>query len=357
MRTQEYKDEYGWIYRTENGNDFSVIPNPSEQYRYPEYLYKYFSLTDNSISALDNEYLFASDRWLLNDPYDCHSNIIDWDGFDFEQKVKLSEVYRKFIKENANGNSELLEMIDRPFKDFNRELKELVVRHYYLQIVSIFCSEFYKNYGIISLTTNNNSLLMWAHYSNNEGFLLEYDYSKFSFENSKPFPINYVDENSLPQFKDESLSVLMFLFQCLQKSRVWSYENEWRIIPRKNENMKISRSGEKLDSRRFSVGGAVKSITLGSRFFCVDKIKVIRKGVYGGYWRLNETCEKRLKVLNKIIKSNFKTYWVVDPDNFSVYYKHHPKKNSYNLHIVELEISRVENEENVFEIHHILKPE
>ncbi len=196
---------------------------------------------------------------------------------------------------------------------------------------------------------------MWAHYSNNEGFLLEFDYSKFSFENSKPFPVNYVNENSLPQFKDESLSVLMFLFQCLQKSRIWSYENEWRIIPRKDENMKLSISGKNLDSRKFSVGGTVKSITLGSRFFDVNNITVIRKEK-GIYWSLNETCEKRLRVLNTIVKSNVKTYWVVDPDNFSHFYKYHPEKNSYNLHVVGLDIKSIDNEKNVFQINHILKP-
>lgn len=356
MRAQEYKDAYGWLYRTENGDDFSVIPNPVEQYIYPEHLYKYFALNDNSISALENEYLFAADRWLLNDPYDCHSNIIDWDEFNIEQKVKLSEFYKKYIAENAPKNSELFKMIDKSFKNFNIELKQLIVQDYYPQIVSIFSSEFYKNNGIISLTTNNNNGLMWAHYSKNEGFLIEYDYSKFSYRNSRPFPINYVNENALPQYKSETFSILMFVFQCLQKSKMWAYESEWRIIPRKDENMKLSISGENLDSRKFSVDGAIKSITLGSRFFDVNNIKVIRKEK-GIYWSLNEKCEKRLRVLNKVVTSNIKTYWVVDPDNFSVYYKYHPEKNSYNLHVVGLDIRRVGNDENIFEIKHILKPD
>jgi hypothetical protein len=87
-----------------------------------------------------------------------------------------------------------------------------------------------KTYGIFALTNEENNFLMWSHYSNShKGFCIGFN-TRILWELTKGGigPVTY--ERELPMFSLFE-HPLMFSHKLLStKSKVWEYENEFRII-------------------------------------------------------------------------------------------------------------------------------
>ncbi|MGJ0299329.1 DUF2971 domain-containing protein [Aliarcobacter cryaerophilus] len=96
----------------------------------------------------------------------------------------------------------------------------------------------FQDYGIISLTTNNNNLLMWSHYADeHKGIVIGFDinennpsdffytpttcrFEKVKYIQSRQFEC-IINENNLDEVK---------LHYSILKSNEWNYESEYRFI-------------------------------------------------------------------------------------------------------------------------------
>jgi hypothetical protein len=111
---------------------------------------------------------------------------------------------------------------------------------------------FYSGFGILCLTRDPVSILMWSHYGRNHtGFAVEFDYrfaTSFNDDNSEyvlenkllTVPVAYTDTR--PEFK--SLSEINSPYHgFLEKASCWAYEKEERsIVPVGNRNISFDPS-------------------------------------------------------------------------------------------------------------------
>ena len=86
--------------------------------------------------------------------------------------------------------------------------------------------------GILSLTTNNQSLPMWAHYANNAaGFVVEFSELESVFRGDDTGslnalkPVDYYSDFKGMTFDPSTQDRLFF-----SKHESWSYEQEWRVV-------------------------------------------------------------------------------------------------------------------------------
>ena len=121
------------------------------QERKPKTLLKFFPLNEHSLKAISEEYLYAAHPWQFNDVYDH----VDPRG---DSLLSKEEQMRFFL--------------------YN---------------------------GVVSLSHPSNLLnpLMWAHYTDYSGFVVEYDINSFSKYAFGPFFMNYLP--SRPSSKDREL--------------------------------------------------------------------------------------------------------------------------------------------------------
>jgi hypothetical protein len=99
-----------------------------------------------------------------------------------------------------------------------------------------FIDEQRSKYLMLCLTTENNNLLMWAHYSDSHGgCVIGFDNAHPFFNREKPSPVTKLMEVTysesrpmLPTF--EECKVDSYKLMLLVKSQWWSYEKEWRMF-------------------------------------------------------------------------------------------------------------------------------
>ena len=157
-------------------------------------IYKYFNL-ERGTDFLNVPYMRISTPNSLNDPFESKYASSDLKA--------IEEIYRKYHK------------------------------NHFKQYVDKF-----KDYGIISLTTNNDNLLMWSHYSDeHKGIVIGFDidendpsdffytpttcrFEKVKYSQSRQFE-GIINENNLDEVK---------LHYSIIKSNEWNYESEYRFI-------------------------------------------------------------------------------------------------------------------------------
>jgi hypothetical protein len=268
---------YKWKY-IYDGNGFEIIPN--EPFEKPKILSKLYSLSQFSIDALINQYVYATHPSQLNDIFDCNEQLLDFDDI---------ETIRIFLKdwipeEKLNG------LIKEEFVN----LKTCVQRH--------FREISYKKWGVFSMTGNPNNILMWSYYCNHNGFCIDFDISKFPFTFYGPFPINY--QQSLEALSIKRIGVeIGVLAQCNLKDEIWKHENEWRLmIASPDGKDMISPNFELLKilgghNRKFQYPlSAIKSISLGNRFFEPEEILKINNSKLEINLECNFDNKKKTKI-------------------------------------------------------------
>ena len=244
---------YNWKYIFD-GTGFDIIPN--EKIDKPEFLYKLYGLNQNSFDSLINQYIYATHPSQLNDVFDCNEELLDLDDIE-AIKTALSDIM---------SDEEIEDLIKHDF-----EGTKTFVQRFFRELT-------YRKWGVFSMTTNPNNVLMWSYYCNHNGFCIEFDISKFPFKYYGPFPVNYqpiIEPLSIKQFGVQ----IGILAQSNLKDEIWKHENEWRLLIASpdNEDM-LSPNFEKLrrlggHNRKFNYPlEAIKSIALGNRFFDPDEI-------------------------------------------------------------------------------------
>jgi hypothetical protein len=261
----KYKE---WTYSLDFSNNH-VVNSPLIE---PNSLFKYYSNNHYNREAIVNNYLFCSHPYHLNDPIDFSSLI-----WDFSNLTK--ERFNDFFIENDIEKNVSYE-VDR---DNNFEY-----------IKTIFWEIRTDKSGIISLSANESNTLMWAHYSTENGFLVEFDKhllingimrnNRVDINNYVFMPIQYVNQIEPINFCNESFQSpdIPLLYALNIKRDDWKYENEWRIVCY-SEGFGIPKSILKPDNdikgikeRKLKYSKyCVKSIVLGLRFFCGNTIEKV----------------------------------------------------------------------------------
>lgn len=157
----------------------------------PDSLFKYYSINEYNLDAIKNGYFFLSNPKEFNDPFDCSRN---------------------FIIENR---------------------KDFIDGDYIPSLNNV------KNCGISCFTENGLNPLMWGHYTKSyQGFTIKLK-SKFEIlnrkdiNNAKIIKVIY-SNNPNPIEKSHPLSSD---YQFIVKLKDWEYENEYRLIVEKDNNL------------------------------------------------------------------------------------------------------------------------
>lgn len=101
--------------------------------------------------------------------------------------------------------------------------------------------------GVVSLTSDPSSELMWAHYGLNSGVAIGYEAEETVESNGlrgRGIPLGLAlevtyDDSVIPMKKDFSDAAL----RICTKRRCWAYENEWRIVQNLTEASPVERDG------------------------------------------------------------------------------------------------------------------
>jgi len=181
-------------------------------------LYKYRSFNDDFLNnIIINSSLYYSPIKYFNDPFDCR--------LSFRNKYTKEE-RKHYLTKAFKRNPNLAKMVDTKTALNSNSNNEILKLH------KQGLRKLIDNIGVLSLSTNYKSILMWSHYSNSHNGLV------FEFE-----PLNYDTYDCLYQPKkvdyDEKYELLSYLESddgseltklMLTKHIDWKYENEYRCI-------------------------------------------------------------------------------------------------------------------------------
>ena len=190
----------------------------------PDILYKYRNWDDKYHRRIltDNE-LFLSSADLLNDPFDATLPI----QYP-KEKLTKENIIKKLIEVDRNKYIGI---------DDNKRLK--IANERYLEC-DYSSEEYWRDfnsrlkrsdpvYGICSLTSKKDHLLMWAHYADSyKGFCIGFDkYQLYEATHGLIEKVNYSDYFPKIELFDEAYKSWSLLIKT--KSKLWEYEDEYRI--------------------------------------------------------------------------------------------------------------------------------
>lgn len=187
----------------------------------PENLYKYESVSVQSLLNLKNQKVYFSPPSGFNDPYDCAIKAELQEPTN-EELEKVREIY---LSKNWSRRT-LDKLTTTPLAELSPVLMR-AARQANEQIIDTFI----ENRGVSCFSEVNDELLMWAHYADKyTGFCLEFNTDNELFE--KANKVNYVSKmpklNILDIYGYGKRDKILEFF-CT-KSKAWEYEREWRCL-------------------------------------------------------------------------------------------------------------------------------
>jgi hypothetical protein len=217
----------------------------------PEKIYKYRGINDKSKQNLLEGTVWLSDPNSLNDPYDCSHTI----NFKNRPNDFLSKMPQAIIEKIPKDILTKMQMSDDAEETFIDEmlmlepndnaetLKEAlqnVLRRRNEDQIKSAVKMMKPAFKLCSFSERNDSILMWAHYSNyHKGFCIEYDIKNLPDADPRSrflFPVIYTNDlfdMSTHIFRGVDNPEFNPLFANrigLYKAIDWSYEKEWRLI-------------------------------------------------------------------------------------------------------------------------------
>ncbi|HEO1801006.1 TPA: DUF2971 domain-containing protein [Acinetobacter baumannii] len=292
----------------------------------PNYIYKYRSLNDNAVKNVLSRTLWFDTLLQMNDPYEGRHT------YNHPLKTPLKEMpdFLKYLLhnnhdiidkgqyENILENNLTLENILKLNLPDNTNLSHMIAAfdHIHENEKQKFHENFLKQIFICSFSEKYDSVLMWAHYSNNHsGFCIEYDLSKVPVMNhfrNFLYPVIYDSElfdisDLIAQKNDENEYSNLYMLQAIiRKSPDWAYEHEWRVI----HPFGTLTKAQCLPTPKPS------AILLGSNFF-----KELNKSSVSLALELTEYCEKE-QIPVQMTKNSFQKYQLVrESISYSEIYK------------------------------------
>ncbi|WP_294240169.1 DUF2971 domain-containing protein [uncultured Chryseobacterium sp.] len=316
----------------------------------PEVVYKYYSISENSISALQNLRLYATHPYSFNDSVDSSELILNF-------KDITRERFENFHKQ-------MLAPVELNKLDLNELFEQDKKRNFY-NFRNFTFNYFTRNIGLISLTTVPFNILMWSHYTNESGFVIEFDTENLlkdinlknrDITNYCFRPVQYVEDIEFINMFDKQFSTpdIPFLYSTNIKRKEWIYEDEWRLgIYKRNMGIPFSSlyPGELdyqgTDNRFFNYSkNSIESISLGKHFFSgLNCDKVINDN--GIIVTLKERSEEKFKDTDKnfieFVNHLFENY------NDKLYMSgEYEEQNKLKRSLGQISLERVSN--NIFKI-------
>ncbi len=210
---------------------------PLKMRHFPSSFYKYRVLNERTIESIECDSLWMSEFDKLNDTFEC-SLILDnksmlRDFFTKEDNVRLFKAFGYTVDELNSIRSNV-----NPFGEFKRiaQTKGIEIPLTEQQQLERVQSAWKKdemernsNIRICSFSTINDSLLMWAHYSDEyRGICIEYDL--LDSDTLRPWiqPVHYTDFRVRVQ-NFEEINARFNVVASVTKSTHWEYEKEWRL--------------------------------------------------------------------------------------------------------------------------------
>lgn len=189
------------------------------------YRYKYLPLDEGSLKTLTEGTIKFTCPLAFNDPFDCMPY------YETSRIHKLNEHHPDLLK--AIGDSKGLSPAKRIqqkgpiFSKLKRGLEN-----------GSFARKIMADVGVVSLSKNALSILMWSHYADfHKGMVLEFRIpfmgieadAKYNVNRLLPFPVDYLPDRPRLDLSEvtkfDSVKKLV-----LTKSEIWKYEDEERVI-------------------------------------------------------------------------------------------------------------------------------
>jgi hypothetical protein len=265
----------GWSYRqssekkSENIRDIIVESSDGSKKipEVPKILRKFYSMNEPKVLAFIRGEWFAAEPTNFNDPFDTIHDLISFKNLSQEE---LKHLIRTFFKNRIWP------------KEFAREMCETLKNNrlkFESDIWKWHSNEWRAQHGLVCLNgpylndDGENEDLMWAHYTNHDGFCAHYEIAAFPSTISNPIPMNYIDKYQLICPKNVQQIMTAFYVTALIKKKVWSYENEFRILCTPQQDIYFNSDSNDIappnpQSRLIKLpNNCVTKIILGCKFF------------------------------------------------------------------------------------------
>ncbi len=183
------------------------------------HLYRYRSMKSEELEGIfKNREIYLPNTTLFNDPFECRPNLIIHKG-------RLSK--ERYIKDSAKRARLKFNLTKAQERNYITKLR--IILNNIPRMEKVF-NDFVVQVGVYCLSTINDDILMWSHYSEgHRGLCLEFDTTK---------DYNLFDQALKGSYDDRypSIDILNIRYPdeyrkaLLTKSKHWEYEQEWRIL-------------------------------------------------------------------------------------------------------------------------------
>lgn len=312
-----------WEYKLVIKYNEIVSPNvtPDIEIAPPTTLSKYYSLSKYSVDSFLKQQFYVSQPSDLNDLFDHNLAIADYSNFNF------SDFSLDYENEADRKDAE----------DLYKRFRLLYLNRIRNTQYEVWTSR----YGILCLTEKTTNELMWAHYTSNSGFLLEFNHHEFDGKGFLgPFPINYLPQLKKIDFNNLEIGIekfgtskflntfLGFSIASLIKKDIWNYEREYRYLclP-ENDNLFSVKGARQVDKIGYNIQerfiayprSSLKRIILGFNFY-TDNILPNNSQMHEYEVSFNdEKADLKISIFNKIIKDKIKVELCIqDINNFEL---------------------------------------
>ena len=264
-------------------------------------IFKFHQVSDYTLDALKNSYIYCNHFTAFNDPFECWCTEVSGIPDPILEKDRFTEIYRAWGFEDPDFSDEGITML-------NDYCSEFVHDH------SMKVEQYIESAKIACFSRVHNSLLMWSHYTNgmrgfciefnpdvliggsNDATILKVQYKKkpavldtmlFEVANDqiwfhemaieeetgkkshiKNYKPKYIKEYAWALKKARKLIFDLYAKQLAVKPLEWKYENEIRLVFHSNEN---TRTGQFFEYPAV----AVKSIVIGEKMSENDKVSLM----------------------------------------------------------------------------------
>lgn len=206
-------------------------------------IYKYISIDDSIIDSIfKNNMIKYSEILKLNDPFELQPVILG----AYKDTAKNKKWKNVLIGKNVTHDipeNERKEFLDIFFQDYYNNSDKSVSLEIFMKspmdyIMKDTFEDIKSKFGLLSLSSKKNDLLMWSHYANShQGIVIGFNKNHEYFKQNKSVK-DYEGLLKIVKYKHKKPKVYLlddreFLFT---KSNHWKYENEYRVI-KKLENL------------------------------------------------------------------------------------------------------------------------
>lgn len=243
---------------------------------YPKEVFKYTDV-HGARCILDGLSVKATPPNQFNDPFEflpagysglTHSIIAEKLEEKRGQLMRL--YYIELLNNRFRGN----------YREFERWMldhggREIITSAIHSQLSSRDFSEFVdlasSIFGVICLSEDSDNILMWSHYAQyHQGVVIGFDPCQLnSMTGYEIHKVRYSDKRPLMTFQGNGVPAHEDIVGIIaSKAKLWSYENEWRILAPLNELKYLPDT----DIYSLPVGGScITRVILGSRISVEDK--------------------------------------------------------------------------------------